>query len=141
MDLDLAHSGVILKRGGSLPLPSVRGVRVLVLRGRAWLTQEGDIHDYIVSGGECVNVSSSGLTVITALEDTAVSLLEPSGEPVKDARTLAGRAYPSSEEIAGHMAHAKDLRNQYMGDLFKRLGRKVARVVTGKAPVLSRKVP
>ena len=168
MDFDLTQASVILKAGGSLPLRSARGARVLILWGRVWLTQEGDPKDYVVTAGESVTVDTSGLTVVSALENAAVSVLEPQsqsaaqlgrtnflgrllsvgaprhaspgaplgGTTTRKAWALVDRAYPSPEELARHIARAKDLRSQHLGYLFKRLGRMVSRLAKSSRELL-----
>lgn len=104
-------------------------------------------------------MDTSGLTVVSALENAAVSVLEPVTQSAKQlgwisflgqllsvdalhnaspgallggitrgALALVDRAYPSPEELARHIAHAKDLRSQYLGYLFTRLDRVLSRI-------------
>jgi hypothetical protein len=76
MDVDLAQASIVVKKGRSLPLRAAPGTRILVLLGCAWITQEGDPRDYIVGSGEEMLVTRPGQTLFTAIEDSAVSLLQ-----------------------------------------------------------------
>ena len=66
-----------LPGGTLLPLSSKRGERVRVLSGRAWVTEEGDLRDAFLAGGEEATLAGRGLAVIEALTPVRVELLRP----------------------------------------------------------------
>ncbi len=52
--------------------------RITCIAGVAWVTNQGDLRDFILRRGECLDVGS-GLTVITALEPTVVKVEKANG--------------------------------------------------------------
>jgi len=63
--------------------------RITCVAGVAWVTNQGDLRDFILSRGECLDVGR-GLTIITALEPTVVEVEKASG--VSPTQELAQRA-------------------------------------------------
>jgi hypothetical protein len=48
-----------------------------VRSGVIWVTQEGDVRDTIIGPGDELTIRKSGRTVITALETSCITLIEP----------------------------------------------------------------
>ena len=127
MHIDLAQAGVVIRKQRSVPIRSGPGTQILVLMGCVWVTQEGDGRDYVLSSGEAMVVSKTGLTLVMALEDSTVSLME-SGK--LDAR-LADKNSPSGETRELLTNRAKQLRAEYIGYLAGRLRGKLGQAVSG----------
>ncbi|HEY8554186.1 MAG TPA: DUF2917 domain-containing protein [Burkholderiales bacterium] len=87
MRLCIEGRQLLLGRGQSVGVPAARGARLQVMRGRLWLTQEGDQEDYFVAPGETFDIGRSGTTVLHALELTEVRFSEPAPH-----RSLTARA-------------------------------------------------
>lgn len=50
----------------------LRGEKITCLKGRIWITQQGDLNDYVLDAGESFWVSRPGAVVVQALEDTQI---------------------------------------------------------------------
>lgn len=123
MYVDLAQAGVVIKKLQTVPIRSGPGTQILVLIGCVWVTQEGDARDYVLSSGEGMVVSKTGLVVIMALEDSTVSVMQSGA-------TNASRPepnFPSGETLELFMVRAKQLRTEYIGHLASRLREKLGR--------------
>lgn len=66
------------------------GALLRLCAGRVWLTQHGDIRDYVVSAGETVRIDHDGPVVIRALSDAEIEI-ERRAPPAHTARM--GRRY------------------------------------------------
>ena len=60
-------SRVKLARHGALHLPRVRGVRVTVRSGHAWLTIDGELRDVVLAAGESLSIDRAADVLITSL--------------------------------------------------------------------------
>lgn len=142
MKFDLDRATTKLTKDSLIPLRNAAGTNVAVLWGKVWLTQEGDRKDYELRAGESFLIRAQGVTLIGALEDAAVSVLEPcrDGEPLRAAWTAStapplvspqwgSDRYVSSEELESYKRQASELRTRYIGDLLTRFVRAVKRVV------------
>ena len=49
---------------------------VLCLKGSIWVTQEGDIHDYVLEEGDAFLVSLPGLVLVRALKSSRIGYCE-----------------------------------------------------------------
>jgi len=88
MKLCIQGTQLLLGRGQSVGVPAARGVRLKVVRGRLWLTQEGDREDYFVAPGETFDIGRNGTTVLHGLELTEVRFEQPAAR-----WSLAGRVW------------------------------------------------
>ena len=78
METSLSHSLLRLKAEEIVSVESPVGRCVMVFQGRVWITQEGDLGDYLVSAGESFRFDRHGLALVEALEPTSlVMLVEP----------------------------------------------------------------
>ena len=50
------------------------GVCIRVLRGVVWVTQEGDLADYVLRTGEVLTLRGGGLVVAEAMEDARLMI-------------------------------------------------------------------
>jgi len=53
------------------------GLEVKCLQGELWITQEGEQQDRVISGGESLVLDRDGLSVVTALDEPAVLIVQP----------------------------------------------------------------
>lgn len=72
---DLMLSTEVLPRGGMRRITDGRGLRLLCLDGRLWLTQQGDARDIVLEPGQTARVERDGLTIVQALRDARLQLL------------------------------------------------------------------
>jgi uncharacterized protein (DUF3084 family) len=63
-----------LVRGNMVRIEDGRGMMVRVVSGEAWITEEGDARDHLVTAGRCVRIMSSGVTLVSALSRSSISL-------------------------------------------------------------------
>lgn len=77
MKTDLHRASLQLQPDYPHTLRGASGTLVSVLWGAVWITEENDPQDYVLSEGHSHVLRSDGLTVIHALEATALSLLAP----------------------------------------------------------------
>ena len=75
METSLSHSLLRLDAGQILSVESPVGRCAMVFQGRAWITQEGDLGDYVVSAGESFMFDRPGLALVEALEPTSLIML------------------------------------------------------------------
>jgi len=68
--LDLGMDNLLRVQDGA-------GVLVSVLRGRVWITQEGDWQDTFLVAGECFRIERDGLTLVHGLQASALTLSAP----------------------------------------------------------------
>lgn len=76
MNIDLNDAIVRLSPDNNFQMRDARGTCVHVHWGDLWITQEGDQKDYIVKSGESFAISSSGMTLLAALGEAGVSVME-----------------------------------------------------------------
>lgn len=77
MQVELNRSRVHLAREGLLAIRDGRATRVVCESGSLWITQEGDSRDSIISAGESFTIRYQGLTILTALEPSQLTVVEP----------------------------------------------------------------
>ncbi len=77
MQIEITCSTFTLAPAGLLTVQDGIGARIVVRSGSLWVTQEGDVKDTIVGSGDVLTIRKPGRTVITALESSSLTLLEP----------------------------------------------------------------
>jgi hypothetical protein len=87
MHTDLLTPAIELERGALRRIEDGRGLIVQCLRGRLWLTQEGEMRDAVLEAGDSAPIDRDGLTILSALRDSSCLLLAvPAGRrPVEPA--------------------------------------------------------
>lgn len=143
MKFDLNQSTIQLTKGNLISLPDAEGSIVAVLWGSVWLTQDGDQRDYEVNAGESFTIRGDGMIVISAFENSALTILQPcedatvlSMKPRANARRAT--AYDEANErnsvpnlsgdaLERYKRGAHELRAEYIASLFAALGRAVSR--------------
>jgi hypothetical protein len=66
-DLDLVRGNMVRIKDG-------RGLVVRVVSGEVWITEEGDPRDRFVTAGRLVRIASSGVTLVSAIGRSSISL-------------------------------------------------------------------
>lgn len=71
---------IVVPRGGMICLDDVRGMKLRVVHGSVWITQDGEIEDLSLSAGESCNITRSGRTLVNACEYAPLTsvMIEPS---------------------------------------------------------------
>ena len=77
MQIEISSTTFTLAPAGLLTVQDGAGSRVVVRTGVIWVTQEGDVRDTIIGPGDELTIRKSGRTVITALETSCLTLIEP----------------------------------------------------------------
>ena len=75
MQIEISSSTLTLSPGGLLAVQDAAGSRVLCRSGILWVTQEGEVKDSIVRAGEVLTIRKPGRTIVTALEDSSLTLI------------------------------------------------------------------
>ena len=132
MKFDLDQSTIQLTEGNLISLPDAEGSTVAVLWGSVWLTQDGDSRDYELNAGESFTIHGDGIVVISAFENSAVTILQPCENTSRT--TAHGNTddrhavrYTSGEELQYYTRSAHELRAQYVAGLMESLGNAVRR--------------
>lgn len=94
MQVEPKSSSVRLAKEGLLAIRDGRSTRVLCENGSLWITQEGDSRDAVISAGESFTIRHQGLTILTALEPSQLTIVEPAPAktPVRPARAATEAA-------------------------------------------------
>lgn len=109
MDNDLIQATRTLSRGDTARVDERPGARLLVIRGCLWLTRHSDPADYVLYAGDSFLLEESRLMVVTALEDSAFTVL--------DSRSESEHAAPlrlDQSLIERHRLHAEAMRSRYL---------------------------
>jgi Protein of unknown function (DUF2917) len=76
MEQDFAQSLTRLARDEMLRVRHASGRCIVVFSGMAWVTQEGDPRDRLLTSGETFTLDRSGVALIHALEPTSLVVLD-----------------------------------------------------------------
>ena len=68
---------VYLKMGESLPITDGAGLAVKCIWGTLWITQHGDLEDRVLGSGESFVLDRPGLSLVTALGNPALVVVQP----------------------------------------------------------------
>lgn len=94
MQIEFGRSTLSLARDGLLALRDAQGTRIQCHEGALWVTQEGDIRDIVIGPGDALTLRAPGLTVVTAVQPSRLTLVEPgqAGAARTDRRKAASAA-------------------------------------------------
>ncbi|MGD8788891.1 MAG: DUF2917 domain-containing protein [Burkholderiales bacterium] len=135
-----------LQQNHNLTLRGGDGSCIHVHWGRVWVTRDGDMRDHIVGRGESLAIDRSGMTLVTAMKDSGVSVMQRC-EPVDaaianasaagsdDAETYPLIDYPGFDQIDFHVRRAKQLRARYFVAALQR-GWNALRRIFGMSPAV-----
>lgn len=138
MKSDIDQSTIQLTQGNLFSLPNAQGSTVAVLWGSVWLTQDGIQRDYELNAGESFTIHAKGKAVISAFENSALTILQPCAQVVYAPSMASGHAaestspsnnsvdhrdqYLSSEELDHFKREALEMRDIYIASLIFSLG-------------------
>ncbi|HJT60818.1 MAG TPA: DUF2917 domain-containing protein [Burkholderiales bacterium] len=71
---DMVQGSLDLARGSLVRIVRGRGMLVRVLSGSVWITEEGDPRDRFIAAGARLAIGSNGITLVSALAPTTISL-------------------------------------------------------------------
>lgn len=86
MEIDLDEITIQLSKGNLISLPDAEGSTVAVLWGSVWITQAGILRDYVLNAGESFTSRGDGKILISAFENSALTILQPcsnAAEPIR----------------------------------------------------------
>ena len=77
MQIEITRSTLSLARDGLVAIRDGQGIRVVCRAGSLWITQECDAKDAVITAGESFTVSHPGLTLVTGLSASVLTIIEP----------------------------------------------------------------
>ena len=77
MQIEINRSTLSLARDGLVAIRDGQGTRVVCRAGSLWITQECDVKDAVITAGESFTLSHPGLTLVSALSATELTIIEP----------------------------------------------------------------
>lgn len=80
MHIETIRSTVTLARDSLLAVRDGAGTRIICRSGSLWITQEGEIKDTIVGPTDSFTLRKSGLTLVTALQSSSLTLMGPDAQ-------------------------------------------------------------
>ena len=98
MQIEFGRSTLSLARDGLLALRDAQGTQILCQEGAVWVTQEGDIRDIIIGPGDALTIHAPGLTVVTAVQASKLTLV---------ARSEAGAATADRRKASINLSQAE----------------------------------
>jgi hypothetical protein len=134
MDLRATPNLVHLSNTGSdrrlLELTPATGYRVVALSGEVWITQAGQLADYVLRPGDALTLDSPGTAIVTSFGPADIEVIAPPA-----AAPLAWPPAISAEVVEQAQRRAHELRAQVMHELFAagaaRLRHLARRVLSG----------
>jgi DUF2917 family protein len=77
MQIEINRSILSLAREGLVAIRDGQGTRIVCHAGSLWITQECDVKDSVLIAGESFTVRNRGLTLLTALSASELTIIEP----------------------------------------------------------------
>jgi len=77
MQIEINRSTLSLAREGLVAIRDGQGTRIVCHSGSLWITQECDLKDAVIAAGESFTVRNPGLTLLTALSASELTIIEP----------------------------------------------------------------
>lgn len=77
MQIEINRSTLSLAREGLVAIRDGQGTRIDCHAGNLWITQECDVKDAVIAAGESFTVRNRGLTLLTALSASQLTIIEP----------------------------------------------------------------
>jgi hypothetical protein len=100
MDISLKDTRLTLARDGLIALRDAHGTRIACLEGSLWITQECSIKDEVLAAGKVLRLRHDGLTIVTALEPSALVLSDDPSSAAGIVSAGAGPAATRRERLA-----------------------------------------
>ncbi len=79
MQLQLKQPVIALESGQVVTLDDAQGTRIVTRIGAVWVTEEGEMRDYVVGPGDQLVVARGGRTLVQALQPSWISLADGPG--------------------------------------------------------------
>ncbi len=76
MKIETNRSILSLAREGLVAIRDGQGTRIVCHAGSLWITQECDVKDSVITAGESFTVRKPGLTLLTALSASELTIIE-----------------------------------------------------------------
>ena len=94
MDNELRYPLTDLTAGSMLRVCDGKGRAIVVFEGQVWITQDDDQRDFVLGRGESFSVEHQGLTLVEALRDSKLLLVDaqPGVAPAPDSYALYRQA-------------------------------------------------
>jgi len=94
MDNELRYPLTDLTAGSMLRVCDGKGRAIVVFEGQVWITQDADQRDFVLGRGESFSVDHQGLTLVEALRDSKLLLVDaqPDAAPAPDSYALYRQA-------------------------------------------------
>jgi hypothetical protein len=89
MQIEINRSTLNLAREGLVAIRDGQGTRIVCNTGSLWITQECDPRDAVIAAGESFTVRNPGLTLLTALSASEVTIVEPYADVPTESRPHA----------------------------------------------------
>ncbi len=77
MQIEINRPTLSLAREGLVAIRDGQGTRIACHAGSLWITQECDVKDSVITAGESFTVRNPGLTLLTALSASQLTIIEP----------------------------------------------------------------
>lgn len=77
MQIEMNRTNLSLAQEGLVAIRDGQGTRIVCHAGSLWITQECDVKDAVITAGESFTVRNPGLTLITALKASEITVIEP----------------------------------------------------------------
>ena len=77
MQIEINCSTLSLDREGLVAIRDGQGTRIVCHAGSLWITQECEVKDAVITAGESLTVRNPGLTLLTALSASELTVIEP----------------------------------------------------------------
>jgi hypothetical protein len=77
MDIRIDDNCFDLRANQLVRFDDATGADIVCLRGRLWLTQDGDLNDVVLGAGERCTLDRSGVALVEALEPSSVRVALP----------------------------------------------------------------
>ena len=98
---------VSLQWGRPLTVSDGKGTCITARRGTVWITQDNDLRDVVLSGGESFTLEQSALAIVQAFDSAEVVISPPAPIPRTVAQpTLSQRMAQVVRRAIGHAAPA-----------------------------------
>jgi hypothetical protein len=92
MDNELRYPLTDLTAGSMLRLCDGKGRAIVVFEGQVWITQDADQRDFVLGRGESFSVDHQGLTLVEALRDSKLLLVDAQPDAAPDSYALYRQA-------------------------------------------------
>jgi hypothetical protein len=102
MNLELDQDGLCMKSKQLLKVRGGAGHTIVCHSGSVWVTQERDRRDTVLGAGESFALDRSGLALVQAFEQSAISV----ARPARSRRAPAPAALPRNALAGAGLAHA-----------------------------------